>query len=245
MDRFDVAVLSFGSKDNSIMKAVVLAIADETYIQIEVSFRYTERTSNSVLEIALLRIGNPKYLSFVYYSLILIYYISHFSGAMDILAPALVIYLDIFLILYVTLDRIQDDKFPLPEKNDIYPFPEDYIIQGLLYTEKLYPEKWFLSEKTDKEEKYHELLSMIERYREHICGLLAIRFDSSKPKFLVDGKDIDLETLKSRSTTFASTTTTDTTLPRAETWSTIGTNSDAEKDISPATITTGDTPLHD
>jgi hypothetical protein len=91
---------------------------------------------------------------------------SHFSGAMDLLAPAfpwqsLAIFLNTLLTSYVTLDRIQDDKLPMLEKDDVRPFPEDYTIQGLLYTEKFHPEKWFLSEKTD-EEKFHELLLMIE-----------------------------------------------------------------------------------
>ncbi|PQE25047.1 hypothetical protein CJF31_00005896 [Rutstroemia sp. NJR-2017a BVV2] len=263
-----VAVLSFGSKDNPIMKAIAPAVADKADVQMEgtqdesspamVAFRHAERLNNSALEIALLRIGDPNCLSFVHCSLVFMYHMSHFSGAMDILAPAfpwqsLAIYLNTFLTSYITLDRIQDDKFPLPEKDDVRPFPEDYAMRGLLYTEKLYPEKWFLSEKTDEEEKYHELPSMVEQRRERILWLACrianagpwIRFDSSKPKFSVDGKDTDLETLKSRSTTFASATTTDTTLPRAETWSTIGTNSDAEKDMSPATMTAADTPLHD
>jgi len=262
-----VAVLSFGSKDNPIMKAIAPAVADKTDVQMEgtqdesspsmVSFRHAERLSNSALDIVLQRIGDPNCLSYVHCSLVFMYRMSHFSGAMDILAPAfpwqsLAIYLNTLLTSYVTLERIQDDKFPLPEKDDVRPFPEDYAMRGLLYTEKLYPEKWFLSEKTDEEEKYHELASMIDQRRERILWLACriadagpwIRFDNSRPKFLVEGKDTDLETLKSRSTTFASATT-DTTLPRTETWSTIGTNSDAEKDMSPATMTAADTPLHD
>ncbi|PQE16120.1 methyltransferase domain-containing protein [Rutstroemia sp. NJR-2017a BBW] len=209
-----------------------------------VSVRHAERLSNSALEIALLRIGDPNCLSFVHCSLVFMYHMSHFSGAMDILAPAypwqsLAIYLNTFLTTYTTLERIQDDEFPSPEKNDVRPFPEDYAMQGLLYTEKLYPEKWFLGEKTDEGEKYHELPSMVEQRRERILWLACrianagpwIRFDSSNPKFSVDGKATDMETLKSRSTTFASATF-DTTLPRAETWSTIGTNSNTENDMS-------------
>ncbi|KAM3067130.1 hypothetical protein ACMFMG_011685 [Clarireedia jacksonii] len=200
-----VAVLSFGSKDNPIMKAMAPAVADKADVQMEGT-----------------------------------------QGAMDILAPAypwqsLGIYLNTLLTSYNTLDRIQDDKFPSLEKDDVRPFPEDYAMRGLLYTDKLYPEKWFLNEKTD-EEKHHELPSMVEQRRERILWLGCriakagswIRFDSSKPKFSVDGKDTDLETLKSRSTTFASATTTDNTLPRAETCSTIGTNPDAG-DVLPVT----------
>jgi hypothetical protein len=87
----------------------------------------------------------------------------------------------------------------MAEKDDVRPFPEDYAIRGLLYTEKFYPEKWFLNEKTDEEEKYHELPSMVDQRREHILWLGChianagpwMRFDSSRPKFLVDGKATD------------------------------------------------------
>ncbi|KAM3067044.1 hypothetical protein ACMFMG_011823 [Clarireedia jacksonii] len=84
---------------------------------------------------------------------------------------SLAIYLNTLLTSYVTLDRIQDDKFPLPEKDDVRPFPEDYTIRGLRYTDKLYPEKLCLSEKTEEEEKYHELPSMVEQRKERILWL--------------------------------------------------------------------------
>ncbi|KAM3066221.1 hypothetical protein ACMFMG_012125 [Clarireedia jacksonii] len=273
-----VAILSFGLKENPIMKAIALPTAEKTDTQMEstqenptmeattlpaanktdiqmespqeetspsmISFRHAERLSNSALDIVLQRIGDPNCLSYVHCTLVFMYRMSLFSGAMDLLAAtfpwqSLAIYLNTLLTSYITLDRIQDDKFPLPEKNDVRPLPEDYAMRGLIYAEKLYPEKWFLSKKTDEEEKYHELPSMVEQRKERILWLACriceagpwIRFDSSRPKFTVDGKDTDLESLKSRLTTFASATT-DTTLPRAETWSTLNTNPDAE-DISP------------
>jgi hypothetical protein len=214
-----VAVLSFGSKDNPIMKAIAPAAADKTDIQIEgtedesspsmVAFRHAERLNNSALDIVLQRIGDPNCLSYVHCSLVFIYRMSHFSGAMDLLAQAfpwqsLAIFLNTLLTSYVTLDRIQDDKLPMPEKDDIRPFPEDYAMRGLLYTEKFYPEKWFLSEKTDGEEKFHQLPSMVEQRRERILWLgcriaesnsSGIKFNRSQRKFLVNGKDTDLASL--------------------------------------------------
>ncbi|KAM3067121.1 hypothetical protein ACMFMG_011676 [Clarireedia jacksonii] len=221
-----VAVLSFGSKENPIMKAIAPPVVDKADVQMEgtqdelspfmISFRHAERLSNSALDIVLQRIGDPNCLSYVHCTLVFMYRISRFSGAMDLLAAAfpwqsLAIYLNTLLTSYVTLDRIQDNKFPLPEKDDIRPFPEDYAMRGLLYTERLYPEKWFVSDKRDEEEKYHELPSMVEQRKERILWLACricevdswVRFDSSQPKFTVDGKDTDLESLKSRSTTFA------------------------------------------
>jgi hypothetical protein len=240
-----VAVLSFGSKDNPIMKAIAPppATADKTDIQIEdtedesspsmVAFRHAERLNNSALDIVLQRIGDPNCLSYIHCSLVFIYRMSHFSGAMDLLAPAfpwqsLAIYLNLLLRSDINLDRIQNDNFPLPEKDDIRPFPEDYAMRGLLYAEKLYPEKWFLGGRIDEEEKYHELPSMVDQRGERILWLAHrmteagtwLCFDSVRRKFSVGGKDTDLETLKSHSTIFASGTA----LPRAET----GTNPDAD-----------------
>jgi hypothetical protein len=240
-----VAVLSFGSKDNPIMKAIVPTTVDKTDIQIEgtqnelsmVSFRHAERLSNSALDIVLQRIGDPNCLSYIHCVLVFIHYISRFPDAIDLLAPAfpwqsLAIYLNGLLKSYNTLDRIQDNNFPIPEKDDIYPFPEDYAMRGLLYTEGLYPEKWFLGRMIDEEEKYHELPSMVDQCRECILWLahritatcLWLRFDSPKRKFSVGVKDTDLEMLKSHSTILASGTA----LPRAET----GTNPDVD-DLSP------------
>ncbi|KAM3066465.1 hypothetical protein ACMFMG_012050 [Clarireedia jacksonii] len=223
------AVLSFGSKDNPIMKVIAPAVADKTDVQTEgtedesspsmVAFRHAEELNNAALDIVLQRIGDPNCLSYIHCSLVFMYRMCHFSGAMDLLAPAfpwqsLAIYLNTLLTSYVTLDRIQDDKLPMPEKNDVHPFPEDHAMRGLLYTEKFYPEKWFLNENLDEEEKYHELPSMVDQRRERILWLGCriadagpwMRFDSSRTKFSVDGKDIDLELLNSRSNTVASAT---------------------------------------
>ncbi|KAJ8065089.1 hypothetical protein OCU04_005802 [Sclerotinia nivalis] len=151
-----VAVLSFGSKDNSVMKVIVPAVADKTDVQREgtedetspsmVAFRYTERLNNSAFDIVLRRIGDLNCFSYIYCFFVFIYCISHFSGAMDILASvfpwkSLAIYLNILFGLGINLDCIQNDNFPLPEKDDIRPFPEDYVMWGLLYAEKLYPGK--------------------------------------------------------------------------------------------------------
>jgi hypothetical protein len=93
-----IAVLSFGSKENPIMKVIAPAVADKTDIQMEgtkdesspsmVAFRHAEGLNNSALNIVLQRVGNPNCLSYIHCSLVFIYHISHFSGAIDLLAPA-------------------------------------------------------------------------------------------------------------------------------------------------------------
>ncbi|PQE10696.1 telomerase-binding EST1A protein [Rutstroemia sp. NJR-2017a WRK4] len=104
-----VVVLCFVSKDNPIMKAIALALADKTDVQMEGT------QDDLPLRDGYFGTGVPW--------------------------QSLVFYLNTFLTSYATIDRIQDDKFPLPEKDDVRPFPEDYAMRGLLYIEKLYPEK--------------------------------------------------------------------------------------------------------
>ncbi|KAJ8058491.1 hypothetical protein OCU04_012679 [Sclerotinia nivalis] len=161
-----------------------------------IAFRHAQNLSNSALEIVLQRIGDPNVLPFIHVSLVFMFRMSHFSSAMDLLAPAfpwqiLAIILNTLLKSYKTFSRIEDCKFPLPEKDDVRPFPEDFGMRGLLWAEKYFPERWFLDEKTDEEEKYHEFPSMLEQRKERILWLVCriadagpwITFDSFKPGF--------------------------------------------------------------
>ncbi|TGO65625.1 hypothetical protein BOTNAR_0076g00190 [Botryotinia narcissicola] len=265
----NVAMLGFASKENPLMTAIAPSSAKEADVDMDesrdesspsmIAFRHAQNLSYSTLEIVLQRIGDPNVLPFIHVSLVFLFRMSQFSGAMDLLAPAfpwqsLAIMLNTLLKSYKSLSRIEDDKFPLPEKDDVRPFPEDYGMRGLLWSEKYFPEKWFLNEKIDEEEKYHELASMLEQRKERILWLACrivgagpwITFDSSKPEFSFQGSDAGLEFSKSRSMTFASATTNDS-LPRTETWSTVETNLDAEEEMSSATMTViaADTPPKD
>ncbi|KAI9649245.1 hypothetical protein NHQ30_001813 [Ciborinia camelliae] len=263
----NVAMLGFASNENPLMKAMAFSSEDkEADVDMDesqdesspfmIAFKHAQNLSNSALEIVLQRIGDPNVLPFTHVSLVFMFRMSHFSGAMDILAPAfpwqsLAIMLNTLLKSYKSLSRIEDNKFPLPEKDDIRPFPEDFGMRGLLWAEKYFPERWFLNEKTDEEEKYHELPSMLEQRKERILWLACriadagpwINFDSSKPEFFVESNDADMEFLKSRSLTFASATTTGA-LAKAESWSTVETYPDAGEDMSSITMTAADTPPH-
>ncbi|KAK6594612.1 telomerase-binding protein EST1A protein [Botrytis cinerea] len=263
----NVAMLGFASKENPLMVAIAPSPAKEADVDMDeswdesspsmIAFRHAQNLTYSTLEIVLQRIGDPNVLPFIHVSLVFLFRMSQFSGAMDLLAPAfpwqsLAIMLNTLLKSYKSLSRIEGDNFPLPEKDDVRPFPEDYGMRGLLWSEKYFPEKWFLNEKTDEEEKYHELASMLEQRKERILWLACriadagpwITFDSSKPEFSVPGSDAELEFSKFRSMTFASATT-NASLPRTETWSTIETNLDAEEDMSSATMTAADTSSKD
>ncbi|PQE05351.1 telomerase-binding est1a protein [Rutstroemia sp. NJR-2017a BVV2] len=94
---------------------------------------------------------------------------------MDILAPvflwqSLATYLDTLLALYQRPDKIESNTFPLPEEDD-RPFPEDYVMRGLLWAATCFPETWFRDEKTDEEAKYHKVASMTTDRKERILWL--------------------------------------------------------------------------
>jgi hypothetical protein len=127
------------------------------------------------LEIVLQRIGDPNVLPFIHVTLVFMFYMSRFPGAMSTLGAAfpwgsLCVMLNTLLALYETHSRIEHDKFPLPA-NDLRPFPEDFAMRGLLWTEKYYPDQWFSNDKIDDEEKYLEFPSMTAERKERILWL--------------------------------------------------------------------------
>ncbi|ROT35436.1 hypothetical protein SODALDRAFT_363262 [Sodiomyces alkalinus F11] len=61
--------------------------------------------------------------------------------------------------------RFDQDDFPRPEKEAPRPLPEDYAMRGLLWVDNYLPLDWFTNEKTDDEERYFELPSMMDARR--------------------------------------------------------------------------------
>lgn len=219
----NAAVLGFCSDKNPIIKAIALSetenidthsesTADES-LHFMYSLRHAERLSNSTLNIILQRIGDPNCLSYIHCTLVFMDHMSKVSDAMDLLAQTfpwqrLAIYLNTLLTSKINLDRIQAEGFPVPpvpEKVDVHPLPEDYAMRGLRFAEKLYSEEWFLDDNREEEVKYHELHLMEQQRKERILWLACricyagswIRFDSSQPRFTVDGRTTDLGSLDS------------------------------------------------
>ncbi|TGO32394.1 hypothetical protein BHYA_0321g00010 [Botrytis hyacinthi] len=211
----NVAMLGFASKDNPLMIAITPASKEADVDMDEsrdepspsmIAFRHAQNLNYSTLEIVLKRIGDPNVLPFIHVSLVFLFCMSQSSGAMNLLAPAfpwksLAVMLNTLLRFYKSLDRIENDKFPLAEKDDIHPFPEDFEMRGLLWSENYFPENWFLNMKTDEEEGHHELAFMLEQRKERILWLACriadagpwISFDSSRPEFCVQDSDAELE----------------------------------------------------
>jgi hypothetical protein len=239
-----VAMLGFASKDNVLMKAMTSSDiemegspSDHTS-QSESSFRNAKRLSNSTLRIVLQRIGDPNVLPFIHVTLIFMFNMSRFPGAMRFLHAdfpwgLLSIMLNTLLASYGSPSRIENNKFPLPEKDDVRPFPEEFAVRGLLWTDGYFPKEVFTNQKIDEEEKYHELASMTAGRKERILWLgcrianrgHGINYDGQR--FSASGTGLQIA--PQGSLAFASATTAD----GGESWSPSAADldSDAEEDV--------------
>lgn len=177
-----VALLGFAFKENVLMKAIsstdieMKGSPSDNTPQSEYSFNMALLLTVATLKIVLSRIGDPNVLPFIHVQLVFMYYMSGRPGAMSLLQDQfpwdlLSTMLNTLLASYNTYSRIESDMFPLPEKDDVRPFPEDFAIRGLLWTDGYFLEKWFANEKIDEEEKYHELPSMTVERKERILWL--------------------------------------------------------------------------
>ena len=220
-----VAMLGFASKDNVLMKAVASSLGGEADIEMQETsgdetssemktFQNAQRLSNSTFDVVLKRIGDPNVLPYIHVTLVFIHHMSRYPGVMSILETelpwySLAVMLNTLLASYATPGRIEDDKFPLPEKGDVRPFPEDFALRGLLWSEEYFPPEWFSNEKVDEEEKDHEKASMTEQRKERILWLSCriansgrwIDYDSSSRQFSVPSIEPHQEA--SQASTFA------------------------------------------
>jgi hypothetical protein len=239
-----VSILGFASKNNVLMKAISSKDDSDTRIEEATSndisfsmaaFKNACFITNGTLEIVLRRIGDPNVLPFIHVTLVFMFRISRHPGAMSLLEAdfpweLLSIMLNTLLATYGKSSRIENNSFPLLEKENVRPFPEDFAMRGLLWADDYFPETWFRNDKTDEEEKYHELASMTAQRRERIlwlacriasteCGL---KYNKAEPKF-----SAYLAPLASRSSTFASATT----IGRAETWASVERDVEDQSDM--------------
>lgn len=228
-----VAMLGFASKDSVLMQAMAATskedvdmtgiAADDTSPQVK-SFEHAQRLSNATLSIVLQRIGDPNVLPFLHVTLVFLFHMARHPRAMRLLEAsfpweALTVMLNTLLAPYPTPSRIESTEFPLPIKDDVRPFTEDFAMRGLLWADGYYPEKWFANDKIDDEEKYLEVASMTDDRKERILWL-ACRLASLGSWIFYDGDSRRFSTSPfdqphiSRSSTIASATT----VARSETW---------------------------
>ncbi|KAH6662376.1 hypothetical protein B0J14DRAFT_662756 [Halenospora varia] len=254
-----VAMLGFASSDNVLMKIIsqdgnddsLMEGTSDASVQSMAAFKNAQHLSNSSTKIVLDRVGDPNVLPFIHIMLIFMLFMAQFSRAMDYLEAEfpwkeLATMLNTLLNAYQTRERIENDTFPIPEKDDPRPFPEDFAVRGLLWAERYFPVDWFTKKKIDEEEKNHERASMTAQRKERILWL-ACRLCNLVPyltyngsKFAVLGEE---PSLASRASTFASATTTSS-LDRAGTWE--SQDLSAEEDMpSPPAMRAAESTSHD
>ena len=183
----NVAMLGFAAKDNILMKAIAALPDGDVRMTGDLhtsgeddkssrTFKHAQRLSNATLKIILQRIGDPNVLPFIHVTLLFMYNMSQHACAMELLEvefpwELLTVMLNTLIVSYSATERIESEEFPLPEKDDKRPFPEDFAMRGLLWAENYFPEAWFTNEKVDEEEKYHERASMTAQRKERVLWL--------------------------------------------------------------------------
>ncbi|PVH86360.1 hypothetical protein DL98DRAFT_582931 [Cadophora sp. DSE1049] len=198
-----VAMLGFASKENPVIQAMIENPTGEPDVEMSgddspamKSFERAKYLSNETLEIVLHRIGDPNVLPFLHVTLVFMYHLARHPLAMKLLEASfpwqsLTVMLNTLLAPYSTQARIESTDFPLPIKDDVRPFPEDFAMRGLLWADGYYPEKWFANDKIDDAEKYLEVASMTDDRKERIlwlaCRLASlgdwIKYDSESRRF--------------------------------------------------------------
>lgn len=190
-----VAMLGFASKENPLMLAMDESSASDVKMVGEdslalTSFKRAQQLSNQTLKIVLSRIGDPNVLPFIHVTLVFMHHLRHHPRAMELVAlsfpwQSLVAMLNATLASCPSESRFESTDFPLPVKDDVRPFPEDFAMRGLLWADHYFPEKWFANNKIDDAEKYLEVASMTDDRKERIL-YLACRLASSGGSILYD-----------------------------------------------------------
>ncbi|KAI1325831.1 hypothetical protein F5Y16DRAFT_411226 [Xylariaceae sp. FL0255] len=76
--------------------------------------------------------------------------------------------LNILLALCQDFNRIKSEKFSRGNDDLLRPLPEDYVLRGFIWVENVFLLDWFSNEKIDDDERYFEMLSMIDTRKERI-----------------------------------------------------------------------------
>jgi len=205
-----VALQGFGSPEGRLIKdvksvsdsdarEVVMTEANAELSPATVVFEGAVRLSNQTLDVALSRVGDPNVLSLIHCMLVFTLFISRHPAAMRRIAPdvpwqSLVGMLNSLLRFYKSYDRIERDVFPWDKKADSRPFPEDWAMRGMFWTEGYWPPTWF-DPNIEAETHYMEQKSMKDERTERILWLSCqlaksgqwIVYDSNSHRFRLPG----------------------------------------------------------
>ncbi|PVH80815.1 hypothetical protein DL98DRAFT_366408, partial [Cadophora sp. DSE1049] len=169
------AMLAFAAADDTLKGAF---LTDEKhYWNPKRCFQRAQDLANSTMEVVLSRIGDPNVLPFIHVTLVFMYCMAHrpMPHPEDTFPwEPLAKMLNTLLVSYETPVKIENDNFPLPDKDDVRPLPEDFAMRGLLWAEGYFPEEWFGDDKIDGDgelEEYFEVASMTASRKERILWL--------------------------------------------------------------------------
>jgi len=150
-----VALPGFGSRDNVLMKAIqddCSLLKTGTGAELSgsmVSFRNAQNISNANFRTVLQRIGDPNDLPFIHVTLTFMFHMAQHPHSMQLLETEFPWELTSTMLKTLLAScggfsrRTEDLQFPRPEKDDARPFPEDFAMRGLEWTDDHLPENWF------------------------------------------------------------------------------------------------------
>ena len=68
--------------------------------------------------------------------------------------------------------RFKTTSFLQPERGDVGPLPEDYLLRGQVWTQTYFPRNWFQDDEIDAEERSIEHASTVRRRAERVLSLM-------------------------------------------------------------------------
>lgn len=212
-----VALLGYGANDSILAKAQEEdpePIRGAALEKAQWTFDNAKKLHHQTADIVFQRIGDPNVLPFAHVTLAFLYHISRSPAAMSLVAAlfpweSLVYFLNTLRAPSDSDPDLESECFPIPDtKDDVRPFPEDFALHGLSWTQGYFPKEWFNNPKIQDEEKYLEVASMADERKERIRWLgrrLAVNanewigFDETERRFFevmeeaAEEMDVDAE----------------------------------------------------
>jgi hypothetical protein len=106
-------------------------------------FKIAQRLNNATLQAVLQQIGEPNVPPSIHVPLGSMYHLCRNNNAFDLLDskfPWQLVVTRRNTLLDSSLTRIEDSQFPIPEKDDVRPFPEDYAMR---WSDQYFADNWF------------------------------------------------------------------------------------------------------
>jgi hypothetical protein len=184
------ALLGWGSSNNVVMRA--LLNCKEEKIDVEMTgvtgiekptdvavFKMAHHLFIQTANVVFQAVDDLSRLSFVHCTLAFLDHIASVGSAINLVEQGfpwqpLIGILNNLIRNYKTYDRIESKDIPVPDKEDFRPFPDDFALRGLFWTEHLYPRTWFENRNIDDENQYKDEASVDAEFRPERILWLAI-----------------------------------------------------------------------